>query len=123
MTPQVQTVADLLRSRASAPDADEAAVRAFVKNDLPAGWMVDFDHGAADWTATVLHSREPAGWPAFTMFRSNDVVGFVSLWPCGSHVACFVDDLETALRLTASGIFAAAEGRYGAVKELSAARH
>lgn len=132
MTAEVLTLANFrLKDAAANPlgnpwariDADEAAVLAFVKDRLPAGWTVEFNYEVTDWAATVFHGSDPEGWPCFSLTREGAGAGFASLWPCRSHVACILDSMETALGLIASGVFEAAAGRHGAMDEPSDARH
>lgn len=115
MTAAVETVGDRLRRQGMIEDPDETAVTAFVRDHLPGGWTVDFNYEVTDWAATVLHGADPTGWPVFTLMRHGSGVVFASVWPCGSQVACIVDDLKTALGMIPGGIFEAAAGRHGAM--------
>lgn len=90
---------------------DEATSFQCMKDNLPEGWVVDFEASAEmSWLAFVYCATAPRHQPMFTVCRWADHAGLLAQWMDGIAGSAFAfDDLESVTKFILSGIFEFAE--------------
>lgn len=102
---------------------DEAALFQSMKDDMPEGWVVEFEADAdMAWIAFVYCAEAPRSRPMFTVCRWTDRLGLLAQWMDGTACSAFAfDDLEPVTSFILSGIFEFAEGHHAVVVAHAAA--
>lgn len=96
---------------------DEAVLFQSVKDNLPEGWVVDFEADAdMAWIAFVYCAEAPRSRPMFTVCRWSDRLGLLAQWMDGTACSAFAfDDLEPVTSFILSGILEFAEESHAIV--------
>jgi hypothetical protein len=86
--------------------SDEAALFQSMKDNLPEGWVVDFEADAdMAWIAFVFCAEAPRSRPMFTVCRWSDRLGLLAQWMDGTACSAFAfHDLEPVTSFILDGI-------------------
>ncbi len=77
-----------------------------LKDNLPAGWVVDFEANAGmAWVAFVYCAEAPRSKPMFTVCRWIDRLGLLAQWMDGTAYSAFAfEELEPVTSFILAGI-------------------